>query len=885
MLFTEVTLVFGAGSAEKQSAGLLTKAPDDFQVLVHAAQREGQLNVIALPHDWMNFGEVISAFSQKYGIRVNELNPDETPAGEIKALRTSRERAGPQAPDVVDMDLMNAAKAKAEGLLSPYKVAAWDTIPAAFKDTAGYWCGGYYGVLTFEVNANVIATPPLDWLDLLRPEFNGKIALAGDPHESAVAIMSICAASIASGGTFDDPQPGLDFFGDLNARGNFVPLIAVPETVKSGATPVTIRWDYDSFVDEAAGGRPRIRVIVPASGVVGCIYAQGISAAAPHPLAARLWMEFLFSDEGQLMFLKGRGHPARYADLEARGVIPPAVAALLPPAFSMAVPHFPTTQQEATAREFVTKYWNEAVTRESALHPVTLEEATVVEMPAAAEKGGSGVELGQFHFDDVFPVLYKYYDDHPIGSAIVENHGDLPAEKVTIELIVKGFMTEKKLCQAIDRLDPGETRQVSLYGLFTEDVLKLTEGTKALVNVSIGYSAGGSKNAAEHVHTLRFLKRNNMSWEDDRRAAAFVTANDPAIMKFAKMTAGVVASSSIKAVNDNLQKVIGIHEALKLFGMSYVVDPNSSYAVLSRTRTAIDFLQFPSETLDYKAGDCDDLSILHCALLEAIGVETAFVTIPGHIFVAASLKLKPDEARRVFQRPDQLIFLNDVTWLPVEVTDIQGGFNKAWQSAATEWLLHKARGEAKLIPLHDAWQLYEPVAFSSATLSSSYPEQQSVAKMFKDELDGFIQQELSGRVAALQAVIEENPRNQVSVNTLGVLYARYGLVELAARTFARILETDEFLPALVNMGHLLFLNRDYKSALGFYERARKVNPRSDQALLAAARANHELENYGAVRDIYADLRAVNHIFRRSAPGYLPPPRSPGKVNPDQSGSV
>ena len=360
--FLAVVIIFVGVGATATAQALLTKAPANFQSLVSAAQKEGQLTVIALPHDWVNYGEAISTFSKKYGIRINELNPDGGSGDEIEAIRANKDNKGPQAPDVIDVGLSFGPDAKAAGLLSPYKVKTWASIPDAVKDADGAWYGDYYGALAFEVNTDVVKTPPQDWADLLLPAFKGQVALAGDPRTANQAIMAVGAAAVANGGSFDNPKAGLDFFDKLNKAGNFVPLIAVPGTVDSGETPVTMRWDYNAMSNrDKTDGNPHVAVIIPASGVVAGVYIQAISAYAPHPNAARLWEEFLYSDEGQVIWLKGYGHPVRYADLAARNAIPGDVAAMMPPASVYAKAVFPTLDQQAATKKFIADNWDTIV--------------------------------------------------------------------------------------------------------------------------------------------------------------------------------------------------------------------------------------------------------------------------------------------------------------------------------------------------------------------------------------------------------------------------------------------------------------------------------------------------------------------------------------------
>ena len=290
-------------------SGVFAQNSKAMDTLITAAKKEGQLTVIALPHDWVNYGEMIQTFSKKYGIIVNELNPDGSSGEEIEAIKANMDNKGPQAPDVIDVGLSFGPAARQDKLIQPYKVSTWDTIPANVKDADGFWYGDYYGALAFEVNKSVVKNLPTDSSDLLKPEYKGKFALAGDPRTANQAIMAVGAASISFGKKYENVAAGLDFFNKLNKVGNFVPIIAVPGTVASGETPITVRWDYNALANrDKSAGNPEIAVIIPKTGVVAGVYIQAISAYAPHLNAAKLWMEFLYSDEGQLIWLKGYGH-------------------------------------------------------------------------------------------------------------------------------------------------------------------------------------------------------------------------------------------------------------------------------------------------------------------------------------------------------------------------------------------------------------------------------------------------------------------------------------------------------------------------------------------------------------------------------------------------
>jgi putative spermidine/putrescine transport system substrate-binding protein len=332
--------------------------------LIAAAKKEGALTTIALPHSWCGYGDVIAGFKAKYGIEVNELNPDASSGDEIEAIKANKGNKGPQAPDVIDVGLSFGPSAKAEGLIQPYKVSTWDSIPAEAKDAEGYWYGDYYGVLSFLVNKDLVKESPKDWPDLLKSDYANAVALAGDPRSANQAVQGVYAAglSAAKGDAAKAGEEGLKFFADLNKAGNFVPVIGKAAPFAQGSTPIIIAWDYNALSwGESLKGNPPYEVVVPQTGVVAGVYVQAISAFAPHPNAAKLWMEYLYSDEGQLGWLKGYCHPIRFNDLAKNNKIPKELLDALPPAASYEKAVFPTLEQQAAGKTAITTKWDSVV--------------------------------------------------------------------------------------------------------------------------------------------------------------------------------------------------------------------------------------------------------------------------------------------------------------------------------------------------------------------------------------------------------------------------------------------------------------------------------------------------------------------------------------------
>jgi putative spermidine/putrescine transport system substrate-binding protein len=323
--------------------------------LLAEAKKEGRLNTIALPPDWANYGEIMSTFSKKYGIPITNDNPNGSSAQENEAVRSLK--GDSRAPDVVDVGPAFAVSGTAEGLYGKYFVSNFSTIPRSMKDTRGYWWGDYWGAISIGYNQNLVPNPPKSFKDLLKPEYKGKVAVNGSPLTSNSAVSVVFAAALANGGSAKDVAPGIDFFAQLKKSGNYIPVGTTSATVASGQTPISLDWDYNNLAYVKEFPAARWAVSIPSDGVYGGYYAQAINANAPHPWAARLWEEFLYSDQGQILFLKGFAHPARFNDLAKRNKLPKALLSALPPASLYAKAKFASLGQQSAAKALIAQQW------------------------------------------------------------------------------------------------------------------------------------------------------------------------------------------------------------------------------------------------------------------------------------------------------------------------------------------------------------------------------------------------------------------------------------------------------------------------------------------------------------------------------------------------
>ncbi|HEV3268585.1 MAG TPA: ABC transporter substrate-binding protein [Acidimicrobiales bacterium] len=352
---TGVALTSGSASASTScNTATSAAACGGMSALIKAAKKEGRLNVITLPPNWANYGNIIKDFSKKYGIKVDSYNPNGSSANEITAVKSDRGRSS--APDVLDVGTSFAADNL--NLLAPYKVATWSNIPAGLKNSKGYWFDDYGGYVAIGCNTKVVTTCPTSFKDLLRPAYKNEVGINGDPTQASAAFSAVFAASLANGGSFNNIQPGIDFFKSLNAAGNFVPGSSGSATAGSGATPIIVWWDYLQ-ASEIAATIPTWKIVIPSDASYAAYYSQAISATAPDPAAARLWEEYLYSTVGQNLWLEGSTRPVELASLVSAGTVNKAAYAKLPAAPKNT--SYPTLSQLTTASATVAANWAAAV--------------------------------------------------------------------------------------------------------------------------------------------------------------------------------------------------------------------------------------------------------------------------------------------------------------------------------------------------------------------------------------------------------------------------------------------------------------------------------------------------------------------------------------------
>ncbi len=470
---------------------------------------------------------------------------------------------------------------------------------------------------------------------------------------------------------------------------------------------------------------------------------------------------------------------------------------------------------------------------------------------------GKGLELGEPVVERVFPVFYKYYETAPFGSVELTNLEPTEIEDVQATFYLRQFMDAPFPCPTEESIRGKATFTIDLYAVFSNDVMAITEEDKAIGEIAVTYTMDGERYKVVETIPVSFANRNALTWDDDRKAAAFVTPRDDVIISYARHVNRAIKDRGSQALSPSVLSALGQYTALSLYGLEYVIDPSSSYIELSDAGGAEDYVQFPVQTLERRGGDCDDLTVLYSSLLESMGIETAFITVPGHIFPAFNTGIPANDVSIYFNSVDDVIFHGDEIWIPVEMTDRNAGFLDAWAIAARSWKEHNQNGNAAIFPVQEAWKIYTPVFFAAEAPDTPFPEEREILSSYVEEMVTYVEKSISPQVAELEEMIQEDDSSPILHNRLGILYARYGLLDKAEKQFNEALGRGDYPPALMNRGNISYLREDWDEALEYYERILLREPNNSRAQLAVTRANYQIGNAWKTQSAFLKLTEMN----------------------------
>ncbi len=470
---------------------------------------------------------------------------------------------------------------------------------------------------------------------------------------------------------------------------------------------------------------------------------------------------------------------------------------------------------------------------------------------------------------NIFSAMYKYYSSNPLGSITVKNTTGHPLDWIKTEVNVKEFMDYPTEGETKKNVPSGEEITLKLFALFNNRILEVTEDTPLGANVKISYSIDNKPYSVTRNISFNLFNRNAMTWDNQKKLASFITPKDPAVKIFARETVQSFRNARFKFLNNALQSAIQIFDTLSVYGITYIPDPKTPFIEYSKNPAMVDFIQYPRDTLRFKTGDCDDLTVLYSSLLQSIGIETATVTIPEHIFMMFNTGVPISNKRSISATSTLLFPYRGKVWIPVETTLLGDSFLEAWKSGAEE--IAKYRRKLGIATTSDSWKIYAPVTLRGEKWEPEIPEKEYTEQLYFDDINNLIERELSANVKRIERQLESDPKNPKLYNKLGITYARFGKYRQAERSFKKAIElkADYFSP-YNNMGNIYLLQKRYDSAINYYLKALSIDPERASAYINLAFIYKEKNDREKMLQNYERAVSLNERLKEEYSGYFTP---------------
>jgi|GEM_PF-1121150 len=429
--------------------------------------------------------------------------------------------------------------------------------------------------------------------------------------------------------------------------------------------------------------------------------------------------------------------------------------------------------------------------------------------------------------NDVFSALYKYYAENSIGTVSVKNTTGSVIERIHASVQIRGYMDYPTETRHRRNIAPGDSVSLKVFAVFNNNILSISEDTPISVRIVVHYTVGGVKKTLTNSKSLTIFNRNAMTWDRTEKLAAFITPRASAVKVTARSIAQKFRNSRLTFINQQLQTAMQLFAALGTYGMTYVQDPKTPFKTYSSVKNKIDFIQYPGETLRYRTGDCDDLTVLMAALLENLGIDTALVTVPGHIFLIFNTGVAASDSASVSLKKERLVIRGGTIWIPIETTLLGSSFIKAWAKGADEYRRFSATGELKVHETLRAWKTFSPATLHDTAWEPRLPGLDMINRIYNRDINTLIETELKARLTHLRREHKNDPSNPKILNSIGVTLARFEKYERAHIYFKKALVLHPgYVAAHNNSGNIYLLQGNKKAALKAFRKAKKINPRN-----------------------------------------------------------
>jgi len=431
------------------------------------------------------------------------------------------------------------------------------------------------------------------------------------------------------------------------------------------------------------------------------------------------------------------------------------------------------------------------------------------------------IEISRIEINEIFAAAFQYYKSNPLGKVTITNNTDQTYSRIKLGFVIKGFMDFPEEID-IAEVAPKQRVELQIKPVLNNKVLDMTENTVLQSEIAMTYYMTGEPKTVTRSFPVMLYERHAIRWDQKAKVGSFVTAIDPVVTDFTRTVVQPYVDTY-----PNLPKSIVyarvIYDALGVLGISYIVD-TTPFQEFSENTAIVDYTQYPRDVLTRKSGDCDDLSMMFAAALENIGIETALVDVPGHIFVMFNTGITENE-RSLLGFPDELLVLHQgFAWIPVEMTMVGSSFTRAWQKGSEEYHDWSKKGKAEVISIHKAWEQFKPVTLPPADGKAIRVKSEDIEAKYRGELQALAAQRLTNLSGSLIESLKRNPNDLDSLSQLGLAYGENGFYAEALEQFQKMLAVDKNNAiALNNIGNINYLQGRLDDARQAYEAALKIH--------------------------------------------------------------
>ena len=478
------------------------------------------------------------------------------------------------------------------------------------------------------------------------------------------------------------------------------------------------------------------------------------------------------------------------------------------------------------------------------------------------------IEITIIDFDDIFPSFLGYYASQPIGAVTIFNTKNEIYDDILIEVKASGLISEPaKIIVPI--IYPNEVSENLIYVQLNNSLINssLVEDKEYNVIVTATYMKGEKQEKFEKKSSVKVYQLNSISWKDKKHLASFINPRDENLRSF--VTSEIIAKTSFSdnrfsSVPKPILQSAQVWEYLRQMNLNYVQDPNLSYEQVSMSNL-IDYVQFPNQTLEKKVGDCDDLVSLLSNSLEVLGIETAYIDVPGHVFLAFNTGLTPSELEDKGLSDKQVIIKFNKVWFPLESTVIgKNSFVESWKSATERYAKEKASNNPiEIVEIQNAAITYPPITFPNPKPIVSNVNLELIKTELEKDLMNFRLTRDKTYEEELHKVLNSYPKNIFTFNKLGVFYAKKGEYKNAEIYFTRTLQYDkENIVALINLGNLGYLRNDFEYAERKYLKAIKSDQQNLGILANLVRCNIKQNKQEEAIKYYNRIEQINPEYAK-----------------------